>query len=94
VEKIIKFDEQKIKIYKELNEISSFDRIRLIDRYSKITEPVFSKLTEENVLEIVSKLLKLKYTRWSLIDTFISGDPVVDIQGYRLEDFLYRELAL
>lgn len=93
MEKVGRFHKEKDTVFNRLYEMSSFERIRLMDKYSKITEPVFSSFAEEDVLEIVAKLLNLKFSRSSLIDTFLEEDPVVDSPGYRLNEFLTKELT-
>jgi len=93
MERVGKFHKEKDTVFNKLYEMSSFDRIRLIDKYTKMAEPVFSSFKEETIIEIVAKLLSLKFSQRSLIDTFIAGDPVVDKPGYRFEDFLNHEFV-
>jgi hypothetical protein len=91
--KIGKLHKEKDAVLNTLFEMDSFERIRLIDKYSKMAEVVFGSYSEEAVIKIMEKLLNLKFNRSSLIDTFLEGDPIVDRLGFRLEEFLTQELT-
>lgn len=93
METMYKLKKDENMILNKLVGLSDVERIRLIDRYSKLAEPIFSKYREETVLEIIAKLLDLKFNKYSLIDAFLEKDPVVDGSEYRLYDFICREFS-
>lgn len=93
MEKVGKFHTQKEFVLNILLDMSRFERIRLIDRYTKIAEEVFHRYTEDQIIDIIAKIVKIKFSKQILIDFFVSGESVVDHPDCRLEEFLIRELA-
>lgn len=93
IEKIKLLNKDKNAVFNKLYQMDNFDRVRLIDKYSKIAEPVYISYSDEKVTVIVTKLLKMKFSRLSLLNTFVNEDPVVDHPGYRLDEFLTKELT-
>jgi hypothetical protein len=93
LERVVRFHAEKDHVFNRLYEMSSFERIRLVDRYTKRAEGVFHRFPEDQLYDIIAKLLKIKFSKKALIDFFLSGDPVVDSPDCRLEDFLISELV-
>jgi len=93
MERVSKFQARHDQVFNRLYEMSSCDRIRLIDSYAKKAEQVFHEFPEEQVIEIVTQILRIKFSKQALIDSFLAGDPVVDSPGCRLDEYLLSELA-
>ena len=80
-------------VAEKLRQLSSTDRILLLNKFTKVAEPGHSDLDDVQIVKIVQKTLFLKFSREALIESFLADDAVVDSPGYRLNDFLVRELS-
>ena len=80
-------------IAEKLKELSSTDRILLLNKFTKLAKPDHSGLEEIQAIEIIQNTLLFKFNKEALIKSFLADDTAVDSPGYRLNDFLVRELT-
>ena len=82
----------KSKVLKRLKSLDDTDRMLLMNKYTRQTENVYCTFGVERNIEIITKIFMFKFNKDALIDAYVKGDPVVDVQGNRLNDFLDNEL--
>lgn len=80
-------------ILTKLEHMSIVDRMLLLKKYMRYTEEKYDLYDESELIDIIIKIHHLKFSKRALLDSILNADPIVDIPGYRFEDFLIRELA-
>ena len=81
----------KSRVLERLKSLNSTDRMLLINKFSRQTENIYCKFTAEQNIDIIVKIILLKFSNNALVDAYMNGDPIVDEPGSRLNDFLDNE---
>ena len=88
-----KREENKTKVIEWLNTMSEHDQEVLLDRYSQKTKDIYNTFTPQEYLDLKMDILILKYSRDSLVDSYVSTHPVIDHPGCQLGEFLVNEMV-
>ncbi len=84
-------NDKKATVLEKLKLLNSTDRMLLLNKYSRQTENIYCTFRAETNIDIITKIFTLKFNNDALVDTYVNGDPIVDVPGARLSDFLDNE---
>jgi hypothetical protein len=84
-------DDKKNIVMERLKGLNNIERIMLLDRYAQRTENIYCIFRTDQKIDIITRIFTLKFNNDALVDTYVNGDPIVDVPGCRLSDFLDNE---
>jgi len=79
-------------VVQRLTHMSLVDRMRLLKKYLRVIENQYLQSDLPAREALVLKIHRLKFSRTDLIASYVNRDPVVDVSGCRLCEFLEAEL--
>jgi hypothetical protein len=85
------YDNKKVVIEK-LRVLGHTDRMRLLNQYIGQTENVYCAFSAQKNMEIIIKVLLLKFDNNALVEAYENGDRIVDRPGCTLKEFLDNEM--
>jgi hypothetical protein len=83
----------KAAVIEMLKALDDTERLKLLNKYTRLTENVYCTFGAEKNIDIITKIFILKFDNDALIDAYENGDPVVDQTDCRLYEFLENEMA-
>ncbi len=87
------YDDRKEERIAKLKVLSNTKRMMLLNKYVRQAENIYCTFSAEKNIDIINKIIILKFDNDALVDAYKNGDPVVDHPGFRLNEFLNNELA-
>ena len=85
--------EKKASIVEKLTALNNTERMMLLNKYSRQTENVYCTFESNKNIDIITKIFLFKFDNDALVEAYVNGDPVVDVPGCRLNEFLEIEIA-
>ena len=85
--------DNKERVEKWLNSLDDTERKMLINNYSRQAKDTYYIFDIDDYVDVLNKLLYLKNSTGALINCYVNEDPVVDHPGYRLNEFLNKEMV-
>ena len=86
-------DDKKATILEKIKTLNSTDRMLLLNKYSRQTENIYCNFSAEKNIDIITKIFQLKFDNDALVDAYVNRDPIVDVPGCKLSDFLDNEFG-
>lgn len=80
-------------VIEKLKVLSSTNRMKLLNRYTRQTENVYCTFSARKNLEIIFKVLILKFDNDALVEAYENGDRIVDRLDCTLNEFLNNEMV-
>lgn len=85
-------DAKKASVVEKLIALNDTERMMLLNKYSRQTENVYCTFRSEKNLDVITKIFIFKFDNDALVEAYVNGDPVVDVPGCRLNEFLDNEI--
>jgi hypothetical protein len=79
-------------VIEKLKVLSSTNRMKLLNRYTRQTENVYCTFSAQKNMEIIIKVFILKFDNNALVEAYENGDLIVDRPGCTLKEFLDNEM--
>jgi hypothetical protein len=79
-------------VIEKLKALSSTDRMKLLNQYTRQTENVYCAFSAQKNMEIIIKVFILKFDNNALVEAYQNGDLIVDRPGCTLKEFLDNEM--
>ena len=80
-------------VIEKLKALTDSERMRILNKFVGQTQNVYCTFSAEKNMEIITKILLLKYDNDALVDAYMKEDPVVDHPGSRFYEFLNNEIT-
>jgi len=79
-------------VIEKLKVLSSTNRMKLLNQYTRQTENVYCTFSAQKNMEIIIKVFILKFDNNALVEAYQNGDLIVDRPGCTLKEFLDNEM--
>ena len=86
-------DAKKASVVEKLIALNDTERMMLLNKYSRLTENVYCTFRAEKNIDVITKIFLFKFDNDALVEAYVNGDPVVDVPGCRLNEFLDNEIT-
>ena len=86
-------DAKKASVAEKLIALNDTERMMLLNKYSRQTENVYCTFRCEENIDVITKIFLFKFDNDALVEAYVNDDPVVDVPGCRLNEFLDTEIA-
>ena len=86
-------DAKKASVVEKISALNDTERMMLLNKYSRLTENVYCTFRAEKNIDVITKIFLFKFDNDALVEAYVNGDPVVDVPGCKLNEFLDNEIA-
>ena len=76
-------DAKKASVVEKLSALNDTKRMRLLNKYSRLTEDVYCTFRADKNIDVITKIFLFKFDNDALVEAYVNGDPVVDVPGCR-----------
>jgi hypothetical protein len=83
----------KAKVVKWINEMDATEIEKLVDKYSQKKSNVDPEISSQEYIDTSIDIFLLRSSKDDLVGSYLNEDPVINLTGCNLSDFLNNEMT-